>query len=109
MIISMQYHNYIFDVYNKPNRLKIGRRLSNLRLFQLCTIEVMNERAACGKMAAMWQRRSPLASSAGESSSVYIYLCPPPSKLPIPDLDPFYSFSQEVKQSFYLFPFPDML
>ena len=34
----------------------------------------MNERAACGKMAAMWQRRSPLASSAGESSSVYIYL-----------------------------------
>ena len=61
----MQYHNYIFEVYNKPNRLKIGWKLSN---------NVMNKRAACGKMAAMWQRRSPLASSAGESSSVYIYL-----------------------------------
>jgi len=27
---SMQCHNYISDVYNKPNRLKIGRKFSKL-------------------------------------------------------------------------------
>jgi len=30
----MQGHNYISDVYNKPNRLKIGRKLSMLWLFK---------------------------------------------------------------------------
>jgi len=73
MIISMQYHNYIFDVYNKPNRLKIEQ--STVISIVHHRPNVMNEQAACGKMAAMWQRRSPLASSAGESSSVYIHLC----------------------------------
>jgi len=28
LFISMQCHNYISDVYNQPNRLKIGRKLS---------------------------------------------------------------------------------
>ena len=30
----MQWHNYISDVYKKPNRLKIGRKLSKLWLFK---------------------------------------------------------------------------
>ena len=72
IIISMQYHNYIFDVYNKPNRLKIEQ--STVIAIVHHKRNVVNERAACGKMAAMWQRRSPLASSAGESSRVYIYI-----------------------------------
>ena len=40
----MQCHNYISDVYNKPNRLKIGRKMSKLWLFKsTCTIEVVSE------------------------------------------------------------------
>jgi len=30
----MLSHNYISDVYNKPNRLKIGRKISKLWLFK---------------------------------------------------------------------------
>ena len=52
----MQCHNYISDVYNKPNRLKIGWKLSKL-LFKKYMYHyqhnVMGERADCGKMAAI--------------------------------------------------------
>ena len=52
----MQCHNYISEVYNKPNRLKIGWKLSKL-LFKKYMYHyqhnVMGERADCGKMAAM--------------------------------------------------------
>ena len=42
--VCMQCHNYISDVYNKPNRLKIGRKMSKLWLFKsTCTIEVVSE------------------------------------------------------------------
>jgi len=34
LFISMLCHNYISDVYSKPNRLKIGRNLSKLWLFK---------------------------------------------------------------------------
>ena len=74
----MQCHNYISDVYNKPNRLKIGWKLSKL-LFKKYMYHylhnVMGERADCGKMAAMCGRSTPLAGNADETSSVYIYLC----------------------------------
>ena len=73
----MQCHNYISDVYNKPNRLKIGWKLSKL-LFKKYMYHyqhnVMGERADCGKMAAMCGRSTPLAGNADETSSVYIYL-----------------------------------
>ena len=73
----MQCHNYISDVYNKPNRLKIGWKLSKL-LFKKYMYHyqhnVMGERADCGKMAAMCRRSTPLAGNADETSSVYIYL-----------------------------------
>ena len=50
----MQCHNYISDVYNKPNRLKIGWKLSKL-LFKKYMYHyqhnVMGERADCSKMA----------------------------------------------------------
>src|SRR4029434_1946120 len=36
---------------------------------------VMGERAAWGKMAAMCGRSTPLAGNADETSSLYIYLC----------------------------------
>jgi len=54
-VLSGQCHNYISDVYNKPNRLKFGRKLSKLWLFKKCMHHlnnVMTERADCGKMAA---------------------------------------------------------
>ena len=73
----MQCHNYISDVYNKPNRLKIGWKLSKL-LFKKYMYHyqhnVMGERADCGKMAAMCGRSTPSAGNADETSSVYIYL-----------------------------------
>ena len=73
----MQCHKYISDVYNKPNRLKIGWKLSKL-LFKKYMYHyqhnVMGERADCGKMAAMCGRSTPLAGNADETSSVYIYL-----------------------------------
>ena len=73
----MQCHNYISDVYNKPNRLKIGWKLTKL-LFKKYMYHyqhnVMGERVDCGKMAAMCGRSTPLAGNADETSSVYIYL-----------------------------------
>ena len=40
----MQYNSYISDVYNKPNRLKIGRKLSKLWLFKsTCTMLRVSE------------------------------------------------------------------
>ena len=72
----MQNNNYIF-VYNKPNSLKIGWKSSKLwwfKKYMLHRYNVMSERADCSKMAAMWLRRSPLASRAGELSSlIYVY------------------------------------
>ena len=52
----MQYHNYIFDVYNKPNSLKIDWKLSKLWLFKKYMHHrhnVMSERVDCSKMAAI--------------------------------------------------------
>jgi len=34
LFIHMQCHNYISDFYNKPNHLKIGRKLIKLCLFK---------------------------------------------------------------------------
>ena len=77
----MQCHNYISDVYNKPNRLKIGWKLSKL-LFKKYMYHyqhnVMGERADCGKMAAMCGRSTPLAGNADETSravSTTAHLC----------------------------------
>ena len=69
----MQCHNYISDVYNKPNRLKIGWKLSKL-LFKKYMYHyqhnVMGEQADCRKMAAMCGR----SRLRRKTSSVYIYL-----------------------------------
>ena len=67
----MQCHNYISDVYNKPNHLKIGWKLSKFLLFKKYMYHyqhnVMGERADCGKMAAMCGRSR-------LRRSLYIYL-----------------------------------
>ena len=55
----MQCHNYISDVYNKPNRLKIGGKLSKLLFTKYMyhyQHNVMGDRADCGKMAVGRQR-----------------------------------------------------
>lgn len=62
----MQEHNYNCHGHNKPNCLKISLKLSNLWLFKCymhVDFDVMSGRAACGKMAAMRGRWSPLANS----------------------------------------------
>ena len=67
----MQCHNYISDIYNKPNRLKISWKLSKLWLFKMYMYHyqhVMGERADCGKMAAMCGRLTVLAGN------IYIYV-----------------------------------
>ena len=70
----MQCHNYISDVYNKPNLLKIGWKLSKLWLFKKYMYHyqhnVMGERADCGKMATMCGR----SRLRCKTSSLYIYL-----------------------------------
>lgn len=78
-IYKMSYggvHNYIYDVYNKPNRLKMGWKVSRLWLFKKYMFHyqhnVMGERAACTKMAAMCGPSTPLAGN--ETSSLYIYI-----------------------------------
>ena len=71
--ISMQCYNYISDVYNKPNRLKIGWKLSKLLFTKYMyhyQHNVMGEQADCRKMAAMCGR----SRLRRKTSSVYIYL-----------------------------------
>lgn len=82
---NYQYHKYTFDVYNKTNCLKIGWNLNKLGLSKkyMCHYQhnVMGERAACGKMAAMCGHSTPLTSNADEASSVlYVNLWSHPRK-----------------------------
>ena len=77
----MQWHNYISDVYNKPNRLQICRKLSKLWLFKKHQHNVMGERVACGsKMApcADVRLRWP-ATRTRHLVFIYIYGCSTPS------------------------------
>ena len=69
----MQCNNYISDDYNKPNRLKIGWKLSKLWLFK----KYMNDyqqcygwAAYCGKMAASGDV---LDAAVGHLVNIYIY------------------------------------
>ena len=66
----MQCHNYISDVYNKPNRLKIGENWASNYLQSTCTTTntmLWVSAAMCGRSRL---RR--------KTSSVYIYLWSPP-------------------------------
>ena len=60
----MQYHNYIFDVYNKQNRLKsVDNWASNGYLKSTCNIDTMLwvSESTVAKWPPLWQRGSPLA------------------------------------------------